>query len=352
MKRKIVILELWGLGDLTFCTGFVRRALQAGHEVHLLGKPYAAALLGPSFPEVRFHTLDAPWTVFRGKYHFWKWNWKELGRVLGRLRQERFDAAVSVRRDPRDHLLMRLLGVRERYGFPKWGSDRLGLLNRPVPQTSPMQHRVEDWSELANAAGLSHGELLPPTLAPIPTPRITGLLENAQGQPVLCVHTGARIPVRRWPEPYFHTLLSRIRQHCRFHIILVPDPDGYGAGLAPLADQVADGLNLAELADLLGRSDLLLCNDSGPGHIAAALNRPVIALFGPTEPRWFRPWGAHQKVILRDYCPKRPCFDYCPFPEPYCLTRLHPDEVWPEVQKHLHDLVRECMIPSHSLNLP
>ena len=133
--------------------------------------------------------------------------------------------------------------------------------------------------------------------------------------------------------------IRRLRRHFDFHLILVPDPDGFGLGLAPFADTCIARLSVREMVDLLGRVDLLLCNDSGPSHIAASCGRPVIPIFGPSAPDCFRPWGDVHKVVIRDICPWRPCKDYCLFPEVYCMTKLMPDTVWPDIYQHIRTLI-------------
>ena len=138
---------------------------------------------------------------------------------------------------------------------------------------------------------------------------------------------------------------SKLRARFDFHLVLVPDPDGYGASLRPLADAVLRPLTVPELVDVLGRVDLLLCNDSGPGHIAAACGRPAIPIFGPTDPDWFRPWGDQHHLVIRDICPWRPCFDYCKFSEPYCMTKLLPERAWPEIRDHVGVLIARGVLP-------
>ena len=96
---------------------------------------------------------------------------------------------------------------------------------------------------------------------------------------------------------------------------------------------------------VLGRAALVLCNDSGPGHIASSCGRPAIVIFGPTDPDWFRPWGELHHLVIRDICPWRPCFDYCKFSEPYCMTKLLPDKVWPEIREHLNRLLERGVVP-------
>ena len=100
---------------------------------------------------------------------------------------------------------------------------------------------------------------------------------------------------------------------------------------------------------MLGRVDLILCNDSGPGHLAASCGRPALPIFGPTDPDWFRPWGDIQQIIIRDICPWRPCFDYCKFDRPYCMTKLLPESAWPEIHEHLLSLIQRGVLPKRLL---
>ena len=329
-RPRLLVVELWGIGDLVMASGFLRAAAER-FDVTVVGKGHAAPLLTPAFPDLRFVTWDAPWTAFTGKYHWWRWKWSALASTLRTLRRGRFDHAVSVRRgDARDHLLMRLAGARERHGFPR--PRARALLNRPLPHP-PEQHIAEDWMVLARALGLP---ALPPGLPAGPytgdstVERVAARAES--GRPLVCLHAGARIPVRRWAESSWADLLGGLRARFDFDLLLIPDPDGYGRGLAPVAERVADALTLPQLVGVLARCDLLLCNDSAPAHLAAAVGIPVCTVFGPTNPVRYRPWGGPEqvRVLIRDLCAFRPCFDYCRFPEPFCLTRLTPAELLPE----------------------
>lgn len=342
MKRKILIVELWGLGDLTFSTPVIREALRTD-EVWLIAKPYAKHLLHPSFPALKFVFYDAPWTAYRHKYKLWLWRWSELFKLIRRLRREKFDLAVSVRNDPRDHLFMWLIGSRQRAGYARQGSAVFltHLLRRPTIK----QHKVEDWRQIGAAIGLPGMENAAPEL------RHRGYFSQSIAdvfrqvdRPVICLHTGARIEVRRWPEEYFAEIAAKLKRRYAFHLLLIPDLDGYGESLAPLADTVIRELSVRELVDVLGRCDLLVCNDSGPAHIAACCGRPAIPIFGPSDPDWFRPWGDQHKVVIRDICPWRPCFDYCKFHEPHCMTKLLPDAAWPEIRDHIDALIESGVL--------
>lgn len=329
MKRCLVI-ELWGLGDGAMMTAALQRLESAGWQVAVLAKPATRALLAPAYPRVEWIGLDAPWTAFRGKYRLGRWPWGKLLRAVLALRRGRFDAALSARRDPRDHFLMWLSGARRRLGF----ATRLGrpFLNEAVPPGSPDAHRVEEWWRLTEPLAGAIPAPLPRLVSDPARREALRASWGRNGKPVIALHCGARIAVRRWPEPYFRELIGKLRAEFEFRLVLFPDPDGYGSSLRDLADAVCEGLSLPELAAALSASDLLVANDSGPAHIAAALGLPTITLFGPTKPEWFRPFGPGHHVVIRDLCAYRPCFDYCRFPEPYCLTRLLPAEVWPEIR--------------------
>lgn len=327
---KALVFELWGLGDATLASTAIRRLLAESYEVTMLCKASSAELLSRTYPSVHYEIFDAPWTAFRGKYHLWRWRWLTLLRLILKLRSNRFDLALGWRRDPRDHLLMWLAGARSRVGRPTKGS-RIFLTRLPVAQPLP-RHSVDCWRDVLESAGIP-SEGTTPWLAAEP---------HSQGldrQPIFVVHCGAQQPVRRWPASYWRELILRLRKLYKFQLVLMPDPDGFGMELADAANDVIPHPSLTELTSTLANADLVLCNDSAPAHIAAATDTPVIAFFGPQLRACFAPFGADHLAIARDICAYRPCFDYCHFSEPYCLTKLTVNEVWPEIQTHIEKLI-------------
>jgi ADP-heptose:LPS heptosyltransferase len=331
-KPRLLICELWGIGDLTLATTLIDIS-RAQYEVHLLAKPHARELLAATYPDIVLHDYTAPWTAHYRKYHVWKWRWSELFKIIVDLRKEKFDAAVSVRPDPRDHFLMWVSGARRRIGFPIKGSGI--FLDERLHEPKEKWHRVESYREIGRRLGVAGIENAQPRLegGNYKAERIRELLK-APGKPIVTAHLGAGQPVRRWPEKYWKQILQQLREQFDFHLIVVPDQDGFGASLQSMADAFIANLNVPELVDLMAHSSVVLCHDSGPMHVAAACNVPTIAFFGPGEPRWFRPWGEKHQIIIRDICPYRPCFDFCRFPENYCLTKLTPADVWPEISAH------------------
>ncbi|MBI2516062.1 MAG: glycosyltransferase family 9 protein [Opitutae bacterium] len=290
-RPRLLVVELWGVGDLALAVPFLREASRHA-QVTLLAKPHAAPLVRRFCPEVELLPLTAPWTAFRGKYRLPAWPWSELGAVVQGLRSRRFAAAVSARRDPRDHLLMALSGAALRAGFPRLGSR--GLLTDSPPRPA-RPHRAEHWRALAAHFGWELPE-------PAPAPRT--------GRHVI-IHTGAGQPVREWPRERFAEIAARLRA------------DGWRVTL--LDDSLRD---LDQLLDLLATADRFIGNDSGPGHLAPLLGVPTFTIFGPQLPELFAPTHPQSAWIDGAPCPHKPCFDSCHFATPHCIQRLDVDAVW------------------------
>jgi len=80
LKPKLLIFELWGLGDLVIATPFLQAAREK-YQVTLVAKPYAVELGARFWPEVEVIPFVASWTAFQGKYRLWKWPWRETVRL-------------------------------------------------------------------------------------------------------------------------------------------------------------------------------------------------------------------------------------------------------------------------------
>src|SRR5258706_12842185 len=317
MKPRLLVVELWGLGDLIIATPF----LQAGStrfDVTLLAKPYAQDLQVRFWPDLKVVSFIAPWTAFKAKCRLWAWPWRQMVR-LRKLRRERFDSGMSARWYPGDHLLLRLAGASQRLGFPRMGSQI--FLTSIVERPDPVSHRYENWRVTARALGFT----LPAREdLPVRPSRETG---------EILAHSGAGQPVRVWPLEQYQQLVARLRQR-NFHVQVACDPDqlnwwhhaGERAAVAPRT--------VTELLALIDRAAAFVGNDSGPGHLAAACGVPVLTIFGPQLPEWFAPLHPRAESIEGKACPYKPCSDYCRFPAPLCLMHST-EEVWSRVEAFL-----------------
>ncbi|HEY0944992.1 MAG TPA: glycosyltransferase family 9 protein [Opitutaceae bacterium] len=308
-RPRLLVSELWGLGDVVLALPFLQDA-SAHADVTLLAKPHAGPLLHRFAPAVAHLPLVAPWTSFSGKYRLHRWPWRALRDTVARLRSAPgFDLGVSARADPRDHALLALAGVRRKIGFPRAGS-RL-LLDTPLlPPARP--HRAEHWRALATALGGS----LPSSLSPAPCSGETGRARPRH----LVLHPGAGHAVRRWPAERYADLAGRLRQ-AGWDVYVVDDP---------LPDDAA--VKLDALLGVLEGAAAFIGNDSGPGHLAALLGVPTFTIFGPQLPELFAPRHSRAAWIEGAPCPHKPCFDACRFTEPHCIRALTVDEVWARVK--------------------
>lgn len=315
-KPKLVVIELWGLGDLIIATPFLQAASQR-FELTLLAKPYAEDLRARFWPEVKVVPFVAPWTAFRRKYRLLAWPWRDMLQ-LRKLVAETFGVGLSARWDPRDHLLLRALRAERRLGFPRLGS-RI-FLSEPLARPGPRAHRYEYWRVLGRALGL---EL--PARDKIPLPQ-------SQGSGEVLVHTGAGQPVRVWPLDQYRRLVTRLRER-NYRVQVACDPEQKGFWVAAGEPEAEAPRNVSQLFNLIDRAALFIGNDSGPGHLAALCGVPTFTIFGPQLPEWFAPLHPASEWLEGKPCPYKPCSDYCRFPVPNCLWDLGEEEVWGRVQQ-------------------
>ena len=121
VKPKLLIVELWGLGDLIIATPFIRAAADK-FDITLLAKPFALDLQPRFWPEVQVAAFTAPWTAFKNKYLLWHWPLPSMLRLRRQLAAEQFDCGLSARWDPRDHLLLKLAGTRNGWDSRGWAA--------------------------------------------------------------------------------------------------------------------------------------------------------------------------------------------------------------------------------------
>jgi ADP-heptose:LPS heptosyltransferase len=316
VKPSLLIIELWGLGDLVIATPFLRAAAEK-YSVTLLAKPYALELQARLWPEVEVIPFVAPWTAFQGKYRLWTWPWRTMGRLRRDIGRRHFDVGLSARWDPRDHFLLAALRARRRLGFSRLRSQT--FLTDPLERPAPHLHRYEYWRALGQAL-----ELDLPDRRDIVVPR-----PKAGG--AVLVHTGAGQPIRVWPLDRYQQLVQRLRAQ-RHEVLVACDPDQRQWWEQAGETAVSTPRSVNELLALIDQARVFVGNDSGPGHLAAFCGVPTLTLFGPQLPEWFAPLHPESAIIEGKACPYKPCSDYCRFPQPRCLWNITLEEVEAQLQ--------------------
>ncbi len=246
----------------------------------------------------------------------------------------RFDEAIVLPHSWKSALVPFFAGIPRRTGFI--GEARYLLLSdaRRLDEAA-VPRMVDRFSLLADPPGATQPAETPaPTLTADPPSVAATLAKFGLGgdRPAVALCIGAEYgPAKRWPPAHFAALAQRLAA------------EGYaawalgGPGDAAIGDQVAalaaDVVNLAgrtslpEAIDLIAAARAVVSNDSGLMHVAAALGRPVIGLYGPTSPV-FAPPLSPAAVILDLEIPCSPCGKrICPLGHHKCLNDLAPERV-------------------------
>jgi ADP-heptose:LPS heptosyltransferase len=306
-------------------------------KIVLLAKQHAQELIRESHLVDEVIIYDFPWTAFRGKYRLWRYRFRDLVSLVLRLRREQFDLAIDARMDIRNKFLLFLSGARRRVGYDYAGGAY--FLTDAVPIDASRPHRVDEWLRLLEYSGIPAKDERPTLCLTMEERRQVESMVKVQGieseDLVIGIHPGARIPVRRWDLQKFAILGDILAGRYGAKILVFVDPDGYGADVPMKTKPTLIRSSLRELMAFIERCDLMVCNDSGPMHIAVGLGTPVVAVFGPTEPESFGPYGESQRVVIQDGLPCRPCFDRCRFDQPYCITTITVEQVLSVVKEQL-----------------
>ena len=319
-KPRLLVVELWDMGDLVIATPFLRAASRK-FSVTLVCKPAWKDLQSRFWPDVRVVPFLAPWTAFTGKYRLHKWPWRDFLRLRREIGCGQFDAGLSMHAggDPRDHFLLALARAKERLGFPRLGSEI--FLTRPLQRPDPAAHRFEYWRVLGQALGIE----LPPR------EEISLSTRVSNGDEIL-IHSGAKQSVRVWPLEHYRSLTTRLRQK-NYRVQIACNPDQQQWWRQAGEKNVVVPQTITELLAAIDRAAVFIGNDSGPGHLAAMAGVPTFTLFGPQLPEWFAPLHPGAEWIEGKPCPYKPCSDYCFFSAPHCLQTVTEPEVWLRVEK-------------------
>ena len=259
------------------------------------------------------------------------------GRLLTswRLRRKRFGLAVVFPPSFSSGLGAWLSGAKVRVG--RLGDGRGIFLNRRLPSADRQRHVSEEYLDLARAAGAepqNEDKTVRLMLTQDGAEEQNRLfreqgLGSARGGPLLVAlcPSSAFGPSKRWGSENY-AKLARLLKEQRFHPYLLGAP----SELAELEEisEMAGGLprltpSLPGLAACLAASGLVVANDSGPLHIAAAVGARCLGLYGPIDPKWSAPLS-HRSQVLYTSEPCSPCFErVCPLGHHDCMRHISPE---------------------------
>jgi heptosyltransferase-2 len=327
--KSILFLRHDRVGDMVQSTAALK-ALRRGHpraKIAVLASERNYEILdhNPSVDEILIYK-GTPW-------------------LIREIRPRRYDLVIDpfVTHEIKQALMTFLSGGKYRIGFEESGREI--FYNLRGPTASQPKQMIDHLLDLANLAGgkrkgcepeifLSDAEITWATEA-------LAKKEISANELTIGIHPGAHYPSQRWSAERFGELAKRILEQGMAKVILLGD--SVEEGLWEVVKK-SGGENIPflsfnkirEFVAILSRCDLLVCNNSGPMHIAAALKVPTVSMIGPTVTPLWLPYGAHN-VVINKALSCSPC-NSAVCKEHQCMTSITVDEVLEAVKAQISQI--------------
>jgi ADP-heptose:LPS heptosyltransferase len=330
---KILVLQTGGVGDVVMSLPALKAIRDRFPEaiVTLVAGPWAAEVVKGQ--DVVHEVVGAlpPWLrrfSFTRSLRFWT-------RAIG-LRRDKFDLGIDLQGDPRSLLFLYLTGARARVSYA-WYGAQMGeyLLTQVVPGPVRDAHLIDRFLAVVHAIGCKTENRLP-RMDLSESERITASASKQSmlsGKRLLLgIHPGAGNPLRHWSSERFAALIKQVVSSVDASVVVFAGP-----GEEEMATDVVTragvgvvvaGLNLRDLVVRLSVLDCLVALDSSAAHIGAALDVPVVCLFGPTHSQFGGPRGPIVRSIQAGSFECRPCTqEFCIHPGASCMDAIMVDIV-------------------------
>ena len=303
--RKILVLELWHMGDVVLATPVLQRlrSMYPDARITLLAKAHALELLQHSPLVDEIVAFDFPWTAMSAKYDPSRYDPSAIRDLVRRLREMAFDLSIDCRMDLRSNVLTRSIGARRRIGYDFGGGGF--LLTDAVSAPPADQHKVDDWMGLLaplHADEKESREAVTPSLTVTSEERAEairtlGLYDISDTDTVVGIHPGGSHEAKRWPVDNFAAVGRALADRRNIKLLVFVDPEGCGSDMHLGQNAAFVRTSIREMMALFTQCDVVICNDSGPMHIAAALGVPVVAVFRTGDPKAYGPRGLNHTVV-------------------------------------------------------
>lgn len=354
--RRVLAVRLDTIGDVLMTTPAIRALKHStkGRRITLLTSTPGAAIahLVPEIDDVLVH--DPVWM----KYTARREGAAEEHAIVHALRAARFDAAVIFTvysQNPLPSaLLCHMADIPLRLAHCR--ENPYQLLTDWVPEPEPengVRHEVRRQLDLvAEVGAVTADDTLSLKVPRIARRRAMKALAAARvdlDRPWLVVHPGATAPSRRYPPERFAVVGRHLSRSDGYQVVFTgsaaerPLVQTIRAAMGARSHSLAGALDLAEFAGLIEAAPVIVSNNSGPVHVAAAVGTPVVDLYALTNPQ-HTPWEVPNRVLSHRvpcaYCYK----SECPKGHHQCLRLVEPDEVVEAV----HQLARRASVRSIS----
>jgi heptosyltransferase-2 len=269
---------------------------------------------------------------------------KGTARLVRDLRKRHYDLAVVFPNSFSSAWMAFLARAKQRVGYAAEGRGRLLTTRLPLPKDYRKRHLAESYTDLVRELGIDVKASVPHiTLDPDIKREGEAFLQEA-GIPkdikVIGVGPGATYgEAKRWdPERFAEVGRKLVAKGYWLVLLGVREEkalcDRIGEGIGEKAINLAGETDLRALVGVLAHCSAFVSNDTGVMHLAAALEIPVVGLFGSTSPEWTRPLGRAKVIYKRPYC--SPCFARtCPDGSRRCWKAIGVEEVLSVVEEYL-----------------
>jgi len=331
--KKILVIKLRAIGDVILATPVVenlRRAFPQAQIDFLTEKMCAPIVAGhPALHEILI--LDR----------------QQAGasrQLIQQIRQRQYDMVIDLFGNPRSAVLTLLSGAARRVGFRF--RVRQYAYNLKVEARGDRVHEVEFNLDALRALKI-----------PIVTRKLFVAVDEAsenfatqfwrenglEDRRVIGLNASGGWYTKRWPLENFAQLGDRLRRELNAVVLLLWGPGEYEdvtfmAQTMRAPALLAPATNLKQLAALLARLTMLVSNDSGPLHLAAAMGTPVVGIYGSTRPDLQGPWGEGHEIVVKTGLPCLGCNGVtCKIVTHDCMKQLEVEKVWEAVQRCLQN---------------
>ncbi|HVC46230.1 MAG TPA: glycosyltransferase family 9 protein [Terracidiphilus sp.] len=313
-KFRLLVVRLGAMGDILHALPAVTalRLAHPGWQIDWLVEPRWRALLSASDAPGRDITEPDPRQPIVNRLHFastkdWRRapfraaTLRELSELRRLLRASRYDAVLDLQGALRSAVLARLTGSRRRIGEsePRERAARWFFTDR-IATTGA--HVIEQDFELASAVAGDELQHVAPLLPADSQAESFAdrLFAEAPGHPAILINPGAGWGAKRWPVGRYAAVAKSLVQR-GFRVLV-----NIGPGEHPLAEAIRAHAgpfavplsgDLAQLIAVTRRIALAIAGDTGPLHLACALGRPVVGIYGPTDPSRNGPFATRFRVL-------------------------------------------------------
>ena len=309
--RNILVIDFGQLGDVVLslpALGAIRKRFPRARITVAVGKPGAEVVKLSGFAEetlvvdrVALRDGFTPLSIFR------------IFKIVKDVREKRFDFVIDLHSLSETNLLGFLSGAPKRLYSRRPGRSLDYLANfkpaPPVEDNGPNSHLIDRYLSVLVPLGIN-GAPREPHLRTRSEDDATveNILQKEKasaGVPLVGIYPGAGHPSRRWPLQRFAELADRLVRNGNVRVIVFAGPEEREMieeirATFPRSALVLDKLTIPQLASALARLSVLVCNDTGPMHIAAAVGATTIALLDRRAPNVFLPVGQQHRLI-RNY---------------------------------------------------